>query len=276
MADYRGAYYSQDSSFKKISSLSAATFETGACYYEVMRVMDRSCLFIEDHLKRLQTSVSLSGLKYEFNIQDVTSIIRELIRKNELIDGNIRLVLLAKESHPPVLYSYCIPFSYPAQELYEKGVPTAIFKIVRNNPNIKQYNPVYQQQMQDFISKMNIYEALLLDDRNCITEGSKSNIFFIRKECVLTASGEQVLKGITREKVIGLCSKLNYKFIESPISIDTLPSMEAVFLTGTSPKILPVNRIDQVTFPTGHHMMKNLMAAYDALIAEDIFKSRKD
>jgi branched-chain amino acid aminotransferase len=275
MSDYTGSYYSEDSLIKKISFLSAAAFETGACYYEVMRVLNGNCLFIEDHLNRLQTSVSLSGLKYTFKIQDVSAIISELIRKNELINGNIRLVLQAKEGRSPVLYTYCVPFSYPARELYEQGVPTAIFKIVRNNPNIKQYNHIYQQQMHDFILKTDIYEALLQDDINCITEGSKSNVFFIRKECVMTAPGEKVLKGITREKVISLCSKLNYKLIECPISIDTLPSMEAVFLSGTSPKILPVNRIDQITYSTGHAIMKSLMAAYDELILEDIARWRQ-
>ncbi len=274
MSEYAGSYYSEDTSFKKISSLSPAAFETGACYYEVMRVMDGNCLFIEDHLNRLQISVSLSGLKYIFNIQDVLAIIRELIRKNGLINGNIRLVLQAKEGRPPVLYTYCIPFSYPSRELYDQGVKAAIFKIVRNNPNIKQYDHIYQQQVRDFILKTHIYEALLQDDLNCITEGSKSNVFFIRKECVMTAPGEKVLKGITREKVINLCNKLNYKIIECPISIDTLPLMEAVFLTGTSPKILPVNRIDHMTYPTGHVMMKNLMAAYDDLILEDIARWR--
>jgi branched-chain amino acid aminotransferase len=274
MSDYAGSYYSEDSSFKKISSLSAAAFQTGACYYEVMRVLNGNCLFVEDHLKRLQTSVSLSGLKHTFKIQDVSAIIRELIRRNDLINGNIRLVLQAKGGNPPVLYTYCVPFSYPARELYEQGVATAVLKIVRNNPNIKQYNHIYQQQVRDFILKTNIYEALLQDDLNCITEGSKSNIFFIRKECVMTAPGEKVLKGITREKVISLCSKLNYKLIECPISIDTLPSMEAVFLSGTSPKILPVSRIDQITYSTGHAMMKCLMAAYDDLILEDIARWR--
>jgi branched-chain amino acid aminotransferase len=270
MSDFSGSYYSEDSSFKKITSLTPADFETGTCYYEVMRVMDGNCLFIEDHLNRLRSSVSLSGLKYTFSIQDVSVIIKALIRKNELINGNIRLVLQAKEGRQPVMYTYCVPFSYPARELYELGVPTAVFKIVRNNPNIKQYNPDYQQQMHDFILNSNIYEALLQDDRNCITEGSKSNVFFIREECVMTAPGEKVLKGITREKVILLCSKLNYKFFECPISIDTLPSMEAAFLSGTSPKILPINRIDRIAFSARHVMMKNLMAAYEDLIEEDI------
>jgi branched-chain amino acid aminotransferase len=274
MSDFSGSYYAEDASFKKIATLSTADFETGACYYEVLRVMDGNCLFIEDHLNRLQSSVSLSGLKYTFSIRDVTAMIRELIRKNELKSGNIRLVLQAKESRQPVLYSYCVPFSYPARELYEQGVPTAIFKIVRSNPNIKQYNPVYQQQLRDFILNSNIFEALLQDDLNCITEGSRSNVFFIREEYVMTAPGEKVLKGITREKVILLCNKLNYKLLECPISIDTLPSMEAVFLSGTSPKILPVNRIGHLTYSTGHIMLKKLMEAYDDLILEDISRWR--
>jgi len=274
MPEFCGTYYSEDMSFKKTSFLSIAAFETGICYYEVMRVMDGNCLFIEDHLTRLQRSVSLSGLKYTFNFQEVSAIIRELIRRNELVSGNIRLVLQAKENRQPVLYTYCVPFSYPARELYEQGVATAVFKIVRNNPNIKQYNHGYQQQMRDFILKTGIYEALLQDDMNCITEGSKSNVFFIMEECVMTAPGEKVLKGITREKVILLCSKLNYKLFECPISIDTLPSMEAAFLSGTSPKILPVNCIGQIHYSTGHVMMKNLMAAYDDLIQEDISRWR--
>jgi branched-chain amino acid aminotransferase len=275
MADYSGSYYSEDTAFRKISSLSASAFETGACYYEVMRVMNGSCLFIEDHLNRLQNSVSLSGSKYAFHVQEVSAIIRELIQKNKLINGNIRLVLQEKEGCPAVLYTYCIPHAYPSREMYEQGVPTAIFKIVRNNPNIKRYNHIYQQQVRDFIQDRNIYEALLQDDMNCITEGSKSNVFFIRNECVLTAPGEKVLKGITREKVNLSCSKLNYKFIECPISIDTLTSMDAVFLSGTSPKILPVNRIDQITFSTGHVMLKKLMGAYDDLILEDISRWQK-
>jgi branched-chain amino acid aminotransferase len=275
MADYSGSYYSENSTFKKISSLSETAFEKGACYYEVLRVMQENCLFLEDHLHRLQNSVSLAGLKYTFNIQDVSLIIRELIRKNELINGNIRLVLQMKEGGSPLLYTYCVPFSYPSPELYEMGVPTAVFKIVRNNPNIKQYNHTYQQQVREFIRKRKIFEALLCDDKDCITEGSKSNVFFISRECILTAPGDKVLKGITREKVILLCNKLNYKLLECSISIDTLPSMDAVFLSGTSPKILPVNRIGRNIYSTGHAMMRNLMVAYENLIQEDISRWRQ-
>jgi branched-chain amino acid aminotransferase len=274
MSEYRGSYYSEGSTFKKISFLSASAFNSGASYYEVLRVLDSKCLFLEDHLLRLQNSVSLAGLKYTFVAADISAVIRELIHKNGLVNGNIRLVLQVPEGGSPMLYTYCVPHSYPSPDNYANGVPTAVFKFVRSNPNIKQYNHVYKQQVLEFINKTSIYEALLCDDRDCITEGSKSNVFFIRKEYVLTAPGNQVLKGITREKIFLLCKKLNYTILECPISIDTLPSMEAVFLTGTSPKILPVNRVDEITFSTGHSMMRTLMKAYDDLILEDMARWR--
>jgi branched-chain amino acid aminotransferase len=274
MADYRGSYYSENFSFKDISSFSSESVESGTCYYEVMRVMNGICLFIEDHLNRLRNSVTLAGLDFTFTSGKILSIVKELIRRNGLANGNIRLVLRTAENQPSILYSYLVPFSYPDLESYEQGVPAAVFKFVRTHPNIKQYKPDYQKQLQAFIRKSGVYEALLLDDSDCITEGSKSNVFFIRNECVFTAPGIDVLKGITREKVISLCNKLNYKIIECPVSIDTLTSMEAAFITGTSPKLLPLNRIDQVSYSTGNVMMRNLMAAYDQLILEDIERWR--
>ncbi len=267
MSEYRGLFYTEGSSIKNISSLSETAFTTGDCYYEVLRVLNGNCLFLEDHLLRLQNSVNLAGVDYTFTIQDVSAVIRELIQKNNLANGNIRIVLQVHKGRGPVLYTYCVPHSYPSPGDYEKGVPTAVFNFIRQNPNIKQYNHDYKQQVLEFIKEKDIYEALLRDEKNCITEGSKSNVFFIANEKVMTAPGDQVLKGITREKVFLLCNKLNYKIIECPISIDTLSSMEAVFLTGTSPRILPVNRIDEISYSTGHPMMRNLMKAYDDLIS---------
>ena len=60
MAEYTGSYYSEGYflSKKSLPFLTAA-FETGTCYYEVMRVTEGNCLFLEDHLDRLRISVSL-------------------------------------------------------------------------------------------------------------------------------------------------------------------------------------------------------------------------
>lgn len=268
MSDVTGRYFTEDSTLKEISSFPHNALASGENFYEVLRVMNGNCLFLNDHIQRLKNSIILAGYKYTWESREISAVIKDVIRKNELVNGNIRLVLLPKKEGLPVLYTYCVPFSYPSAGMYLLGVPTATFKIVRSNPNVKQYNHRYQEQVREFILNNSIYEALLLDNADCITEGSKSNVFFVGNDCIYTAPGESVLKGITREKVIVLCNNLNYRIIEKPISIDTLPEMEAVFLTGTSPKILPVNRINQVSFPAYHEVMQTLMQAYDRLILE--------
>jgi branched-chain amino acid aminotransferase len=274
MFECTGAYYSRDNSFFETASWHKDWFETGKCYYEVLRVMDGTCLFAEDHLLRLNESIRLSGLNFSIELSPVSAVIRELIRRNKLKSGNIRLALRVTDSNPPVLYACCVPFSYPDPIQYEQGVPTAVYRKVRSHPNIKRYYSGYQKQMHEFMQNRNIYEVLLLDEEDRITEGSKSNIFFIRENLVITAPGENVLKGITREKVLNLCNKLFYKVFEESISIDNLATMEAVFLTGTSPKILPVCRIDGRPFSVNHPLMRRLMEAYDRMILSEIEHSR--
>ena len=107
--------------------------------------------FSEDHLNRLNGSVRLSGLSFTVELNPVLKVIRKLILMNNLVNGNIRLVLQVKEPAPPVLYTCCVPFSYPVTAQYERGVSTAVYRQVRINPNVKQYDPSYHQQVLAFI-----------------------------------------------------------------------------------------------------------------------------
>lgn len=264
-----GKYYSEDDSFKETARFPADIFDSGKCFYEVLRVINGACIFLADHLKRLNNSIRLAGLPVSSNTGRFREIIGELIRRNNLVDGNIRLIMQLKEMKTPVWYSCCVPFSYPDAGQYRKGVSTAVFRKVREQPNIKQYYPSYHLQMLDFISVYDIYEALLMDDRDFITEGSKSNVFFISQNQFYTAPGEVVLKGITREKIIMICNKLKYNLIEKAISIHSINAMEAVFITGTSPKVLPVRAIDDTFFPVDNPMMRKIMVEYDELIRLD-------
>jgi len=270
MDNCTGMYYSEGKLFKKTASLPEEIWESGKCFYEVFRVINRIPVFLDDHLARLNESVRLSGYSIESGTNEIKAVIGELIRLNHLEVGNIRLVYRIREPDPPVLFSCCIPYSYPDTRQYRLGIPITIYRRVRHHPNIKQYDSLYHQQISEFMTRGNYFEVLLADLQDHITEGSKSNVFLIRHDRLYTAPGKDVLKGITREKVINLCNELNYSVIEKSISIDSLSTMEAVFLTGTSPKILPVNRIDNRSFGVDHPMMRKLMEAYDGLIRRDL------
>jgi len=274
MTDCIGKYYYRGASFRKLPFPDPAEFYTGTCFYEILRVIEGSCVFLEDHLDRLNESLRLSGLSFRPGFDRVSAIIQGLIRRNGLVSGNIRLIMRVMQPEPPELFSCCISFAYPVAAQYEQGVPTAIHFTSRSDPNVKKFSPLHQKDMLSFRAERNIYEVLLADEHDCITEGSRTNVFFIRHNTLFTSPGNTVLKGITRDKVFAICKELNYNIIEKPISIDDLNSMEASFLTGTSPKILPVCRVDDRLFAVDHPMMRTLMDSYDRLISAEIERIR--
>ena len=141
-------------------------------------------------------------------------------------------------------------------------------KAVRKPPNAKIWNAELRTKAQYLISSSDIYEVLLVNKKKNITEGSKTNIFFIRGNSVFTTCSEDVLQGITRQKLIEICNKSGLSVTEKEIPLAEVPFYEAAFITGTSPGILPVSLIDKHRFNTSNETMKKLMEAYDTLVSK--------
>ena len=275
MPEYTGSYFSEGPVYRELALLREGWLQNGLSLYEVIRVEEGICLFLEDHLQRLQESLALSGRSFPIAIPGMRRILDGMIRKNGLFNGNIRLTVHFPETEKPGLYTFFIPHYYPPVSLYQQGIDTDLFRAVRLNPNVKRLFPEMRERLAAFISVHSLYEALLVNEDGCVTEGSKSNVFFIQGDSVYTPPGDQVLKGITRNKVIELCNQLNIKFMEKSISTEELRSMDAAFLTGTSPKVLPVRQIGNMSFRVPHPVMNSLMKAYENLINGYIQRQRR-
>jgi branched-chain amino acid aminotransferase len=272
MAVCKGRFYFDGRLFRSTALFGEEVFASGVSFYEVLRVMRGICLFMEDHLLRLRQSASLSGPPFPFDPHFAGHTIRQLIAKNRLKQGNIKLVLHFSDAGKASLYAFVISHSYPGPRAYKEGIVTDLYAAVRRDPNVKRIVPDLQLRLKAFISRKRIYEALLVDENGFITEGSRSNVFFIQGDIIYTAPGEMVLKGITREKVIEICKTLNHKVIEKPVSINNLSQMNSAFLTGTSPMVLPVRQIGRVSFPPSGRVIDRLRNTYNALI-EDYLSS---
>ena len=270
MAEYTGRYYSEDIVYKETSSFDSGNQNSGTVLYEVLRIFDGTALFLEDHIERLQESVRLSGFAYSVSVPVIHYLIRNLIRKNDMFNGNIKIVINFRVKESPVIYTYFIPHAYPDPLMYKEGVESDFFTAERENPNVKKLHTDFRQRVTAFISTENLYDALLVSENETITEGSKTNIFFIKENSVFTPPGDMVLKGITRGKAIGLCKNLHIPLVEQSIAVKNIGNFEAAFFTGTSPKILPVKRIANSLYDVNHPLMRTLMRAYDDLIAASI------
>lgn len=89
-----------------------------------------------------------------------------------------------------------------------------------------------------------VYEVLLANNHNFITEGSRSNFFYVRRGMLYTAPSELVLEGISRKVVLRLAATHGLPVVQEPLDRQKLASVSAACLTGTSPGVLPISRID--------------------------------
>ena len=175
--------------------------------YEVIRLIDGKPQFFEDHYRRLEKSLASMGMAVPFSRDRLESCIAELVSESGIRNHNIRIeVDISGHS-----VMHLNPTHYPAQEMYEKGVRTDLFYGERKNPNIK----AMDQELRDATDKARkeggLYEVLLVNRDGRITEGSRSNVFFIRGGEVYTSPSDEVLLGVTRSKVIEIIEQAGRK-----------------------------------------------------------------
>jgi branched-chain amino acid aminotransferase len=272
MAELTGSYYSENSIFRQASTFRPEFFNSGIAIYEVLRIIHGVALFLEDHIERLQASVNLSELSYTVTLAEIRKLIGTLAHKNNISHGNVKIVLHFTDHNAPVLYTFFIPHSYPTASMIHEGVETDFFKAERRDPNVKKINPEIIHRVNAFISAKNLYDALLVDEIDTITEGSKTNVFFVQGEKIITPPANVVLKGITRQKIFEICTDLKINILEQEIGTKTLHKFQAAFFTGTSPRILPINRIANIRFSVSVPLLQKLMKTYDDLIADYVKK----
>lgn len=261
--------------------LKKATFDNHLVFnhkslYTVIRITNGVALFWEAHYERLIKSSEKAGLPIWLNKSEIKSKINQLISNNSFLNGNIKLVFnfsnASKDKRNFAAY-YC-PHHYPNKELYANGISTITLDAERINPNIKLINQNLREITNKLIKEKNVYEIILVDRKGNITEGSRSNIFMMKNDEIITPPVKDVLPGITRACVLKICKSLNLKVSEKKIHKSQINELDGVFISGTSPKILPVNKIDNFTFTSENILLHKIMKEYDNIIS-DYIKSNK-
>ena len=244
------------------------SFENDGGIYEVLRVERGIPLFLQEHLRRFYMSARIAGKNIIYSKDEIESFIKVLIDKNGVKNGN---VLISSKTN---LKAFYITHSYPNIEQYLKGVVCGVLHAERETPNAKVFQTSVRQNANKLIREHALYEVLLIDHEGKVTEGSRSNVFFIKGNRITTPSAQKVLLGITRQKIIECATRLNYLISEKDVRFDTICAYDAVFLTGTSPKVLPISKIENCTFNPGNEVLKKLMADFDNTIDDYIKNAR--
>lgn len=249
------------------------TDHTDRSVYEVIRLVDGIALFLEDHFARLLSSARLSGIHFNMQMAEFDRLIEELVVANGQNLGNIKFILTTSNSVNHWSFSF-IPHSYPTQKDYQQGVPSGLLYAERSNPEAKVIQHSVREKADLMIAEQKLYEVLLVDRNGLITEGSRSNVFFMKENKFYTAPASMVLSGVTRKKVLDCLKELNYPIIEQAVAANEISTYEAAFLTGTSPKVLPINAIDECRFNVGNPYVNELKNLYNRKIDEYILSKK--
>lgn len=271
-------YFLFGEELKKSEEFDNYNSSKGKSLYEVIRISDGIPIFFMEHLNRLQNSADI--MKYSLCItrDEIIDGVILLIRENKVKNGNIKLVINYNPSgknsdnndFDEKFLVYFVPHSYPSALQYTEGVKTITYHGERSNPNAKVINNEFRDNVNLQINSKNVYEAILVDDAGFITEGSKSNIFMVKGTTVVTSKVENVLPGITRQFIIKTCEKLNIKFEEKNIHESEIKSLTGLFISGTSPKVLPIESVDEISFNSSKNsIIKAIMKGFDDEVNEN-------
>jgi branched-subunit amino acid aminotransferase/4-amino-4-deoxychorismate lyase len=219
--------------------------------YEVIRVINKKPVFLKEHFNRMKRSIELSKLNSKLQYSDYKRFIELLIKENNFENCNIRVSYLIKDYE--IYLMYFVKSYYPEQEFYEKGIHVVMVNKHRKEPNIKFYESDLRESIDKVLSRKNAFEAILVNDDDTISEGSKSNVFFVKGDSLVTSKDSSVLLGVTREKVIDVCNGNGIKVEKRDIYVSELKFMDAAFITGTSINVLPIKDIDDIVLDSSRN-----------------------
>ena len=241
----------------------------GDSVYEVIRMFKGSPVFFFDHMERLESSTRIQKKMMLADAVTLRKDIVNLTKSDKKKDTNLKIVFNYNGDSRNYLIYFIEPI-YPTEEQYRKGVHGILFYAERKDPGSKVINHKLRSSIYHKLILDGGYEALLVNENGEITEGSRSNIFFLSEGKLVTAPDSMVLSGITRKHILEICIEQNIPVRQACVKADRIFDYEAVFMTGTSPMVLPFCSIDNRSFRVGNPIIEKLRQQYILRAGESV------
>lgn len=211
---------------------------------------------LDDHLKRLYNSAKLISIPIPHPLLQLKKAILNLVKINRLENCYIRpIVFLGGENiglniknRPINTAIIVLPFTL----FKKKSLKIKISKFIRLHPKsiipqAKTCGYYINSILANTEAHQNGFdEALLLDYKGYIAEGSGENIFFVKKGFLYTPKLGNILPGITRDTVFKIAKDFKIKIIEKNISPNEIKNMEEAFFSGTAAEITAIGQINDI------------------------------
>jgi branched-subunit amino acid aminotransferase/4-amino-4-deoxychorismate lyase len=196
-------------------------------------------------------------IKPPYSTHQLRNFATELVRRNQMLDSVLRLTL-SRGSGPPgyspqgadqprvVMTLRAAPDAGPDSPVRWRLVTSAV-RVPADQPwlALKTCSRLPQLLARAAAEAQGADEALLLNTRGELAEGSSANLFWIERGVVCTPPlSAGALAGVTREVVFELCRELGVVVRETLASPDVLLRAEGVFLTVSTRGVVEAVSLD--------------------------------
>ncbi|MBW2733845.1 MAG: aminotransferase class IV family protein, partial [Deltaproteobacteria bacterium] len=143
------------------------------------------------------------------------------------------------------------------EEFYKTGVRVCVIEVGRSSAGELPQGAKSGNYLTNLLAlreakRRGAHEALLVDPRGRICEGSSSNVFAVIGGTIRTPPLDVgILEGITRRKVMSLAQGLGHRVEEVELSREDLASADEIFITSTIREVLPVTELGEVKVAGG-------------------------
>jgi branched-chain amino acid aminotransferase len=244
-----------------------AAFEGIRCYQQAN---GGAAIFrLHEHLNRLYNTSHMMLFEVPFKEEELASACRELVKKNNLLDGCYLRPLVFMGEGGMGIASMANPIrvaimawrwgAYLGEEGLKQGIRAKVSSYRRaSGDTLLPKGKITGQYVGSILAKREVLkagyqEAIMLDADGYVCEGTGENVFMVEPGNVVRTPfrGSPILNGVTRQTIMTLLEDEKLTIHPGPITRDEMYCASEIFLTGTAAEITPVRELDDRAIGAG-------------------------
>ncbi|RLI16118.1 branched-chain amino acid aminotransferase [Candidatus Bathyarchaeota archaeon] len=278
-----------DGKYYPKSQAKISVYDHGLLYgdgvFEGIRAYNGVVFKLREHIDRLYRSARVIMLEIPLTKEEMINAVLETLRKNNLHDAYIRLVVTRgvgdlgldpRKCPKPTVIIITDIIKLHSKEAKERGIRALIVWVKRDPVDATSHEVKSLNYMNSILGKIEANvagfdEAICLDKNGHISEGIAENIFIVKNGKIITPpTSTGALVGITRNVIMKLAEKLGYKAVEANITPTDLFTADEAFFTGTAAEVVPIVEVNKRKIGDGKPgpITKRLMQEFEKIVRD--------
>ena len=232
--------------------------------YEVTSVLDGKLVDFEGHAKRLERSLSELDMRNPVTMDELLTIHRELVTRNDLTEGGIYLQITRgapadrdfafpdPDETPSSIVLFTQVKNLANAPAADTGIKVISIDDIRwGRRDIKTVQLLYPSMGKMMAKAAGADDAWMVEDGK-VTEGTSNNAYIVKDGVIITReTSNDILHGITRAAILRLAKEAQMKVEERGFTLDEAKAADEAFITSATTFVQAVVDIDGATIADG-------------------------